>query len=80
MTKIITVKTTRAKYGTASLKLSRFPNYSEKKWNYSCSFYNTTKFFDTYKELRDYVEANYEMVTWEGKEYHMPESRQEFFN
>lgn len=79
MKKGIRVKTNRTSSGIATAELSRFPNYSTMKWEYSFSFYRTRKFFDTYKELREYVETNYEMVDYSGNEYHLPENRKEFF-
>lgn len=72
----IYIKTNRTKSGYARARLTRFMNYSNNKIRYSFQFYQTHKFFNTYKELRDYVMTNYE--TYKG--YQMPEERDKFFS
>lgn len=72
MTKMIELKTTRTKYGTAWAKVSRFANFSTMTHQYSFQFYKDYKFFNTYNELRDYVLNKYD--------YTLPEKRQQLFN
>ena len=81
MTTFIYIKTNRTRSGYAKGRLSRFMNYTDNKICYGFHFYQTNKFFDTYNELREYVENNYELLNF-GKgmvEYHLPEDRKEFF-
>ena len=80
MERYIYIKTTRAKSGTARAKLTRFINYSAMRYIYAFHFYKTHKFFDTYKELKQYAEKNYKLVDISGNEYTLPEHRKEFFN
>lgn len=80
METLVSIKTNRAKRGYANGHIRRFMNYSTNKITYSFQFYQTHKFFKTYRELREFVESNYQMVTgWDNKEYHLPEDRHEFF-
>ena len=76
MVRIIYVKTNRAKYGRAKMKLNRVMNYTSNRIFYSMRFYNIWKTFDTYSEMRDYILENYELENG----YNIPESRKEMFN
>ena len=80
MVKTVLIETKRTRSGYARAELHRFMNYSTGKVDYSFNFYNTCKFFNTYKEMQDYVESNYKMRDWEGKEYHLPDNMRAFFN
>ena len=84
MIKYVYIKTDRAKRrGEAKGTIHKFMNYTTNKINYSFSFYNTRKYFDTYNELRDYVNNNYIMLGYyfgiERIEYKLPEKEREFF-
>lgn len=80
MRKIVYIKTSRTNAGYAKAEISRFPNYSVNKWQYSFKFYSTYKFFDTYSELKEFVDSNYQLFdTLDQKNYKMPEKRDEFF-
>ena len=83
MTTIIYVKTNKTQKGYAKGEIHRFMNYSDNKICYSFRFYKTYKFFNTYKELRDFVESNYELLKYDFckgmVEYHLPENRKDYF-
>ena len=78
MIKYIDIKTNRARRGYVRATIHRFVNYSTNKIAYSFRFYNTYKHFDTYKELREYVESNYQLHSYDG-DYHMPIEMKDFF-
>lgn len=86
MQKIVYIKTSRTARGYAAGTLSKYlsskPNSNKWVYHYAFKHYKDYKFFNTYKELKDYVESKYSLiVVWDNnKEYHMPEEERLFFN
>ena len=80
------IKTNRTKYGYARATFKKFGIPKENgKWvnHYHFQFYSDDKYFNTYKELKEYVENKYQLYRdccIGAKEYHLPEDRNEFFN
>lgn len=62
----IKLKTTRTKDGYANASITKFFNYSDNKVQWGFRFYQTRKWFDSKRELLDWINNNYDVIDWRG--------------